>query len=91
MKQGAYGQPLLDNISSENGSMIRDNTNESLLEQVVDSKSLLLGIPDQGKENNTVGQMVYECGITKPSSGMEESEEMAECQERILNVSPPQS
>ena len=65
--------------------MISHNTNESLSEQVVDSKSLMLGIPDQAGENNTVGQMIGECGIIKPSSGMEESEEMAECQKSILN------
>ena len=65
--------------------MISDNTNESLAEQVVDSKSLMLGIPDWAEENNTVGQMIGECGIIKPSSGMEESEEMAECQNKILN------
>lgn len=28
--------------------------------------------------------MLGECGIIKPSSEMEEGEEMAECQERIL-------
>jgi hypothetical protein len=85
LKQGVYGQSLVENISSGNGSMISDNTNESLAEQVVDSKSLMLGIPDRAEENNTVGQMIDECGIIKPSSGMEESEEMAECQKRILN------
>ena len=83
--QGVYGQSPIENISSGNGSMISDNTNESLAEQVVDSKSLMLGIPDRAEENNTVGQMIGECGIIKPSSGMEESEEMAECQNKILN------
>ena len=29
--------------------------------------------------------MVDECGIVKPSSKMEEREEIAECQERIVN------
>jgi hypothetical protein len=85
LKQVVYGRSLIENISSGNGSMIRDNTNESLAEQVVDSKSLMLGIPDRDEENNTVGQMINECGIIKPSSGMEESDEMAECQKRILN------
>ena len=85
LEQGVYGQSLIENISSGNGSMINDNTNESLAEQVVDSKSLMLGIPDRVEENDTVGEMIDECGIIKPSSGMEESEEMAECQKRILN------
>jgi hypothetical protein len=87
VQQGLYGQSLIENISSGNGSMISDNTNESMAEQVVDSKSLMLGMPDRAEENNTVGQMIDECGIIKPSSGMEESEEMAECQERVLNES----
>ena len=65
--------------------MISDNTNDSLAEQVLDSKSLMLGIHDRAEENNTVGQMIDECGIIKPSSRMEENEEMAECQKRILN------
>ena len=65
--------------------MVSNNTSKSLAEQVVDSKSLMLGIPDRPEENNTVGQMVDECGIIRPSSGMEESAEMAECQNRILN------
>jgi hypothetical protein len=85
LQHGVYGQSVIENVSSGNGSMIGENTNESLAEQVVDSKSLMLGIPDRAKENNTVGQMVNECGIIKPSSGMEESEEMGECQKRILN------
>jgi hypothetical protein len=85
LKQGVYGQSLIENISSGNGSMIGDNTNESFAERVVDSKSLMLGIPEQAKENNTVGQMIDECGIIKPSSGTEENEELAECQKRILN------
>ena len=83
--QLAFSQSLIENISSGNGSMISDYTNESFAEQVVNSKSLLLGIPDQAEENDTLGQMIDECGIIKPSSGMEESEEMAECQKRILN------
>ena len=70
LKQGVYGQSVIENISSGNGSMISDNTNESLTEQVVDSKSLMLGIPDRAEENHTVGQMIDECGIIKPSSGM---------------------
>jgi hypothetical protein len=77
LKQGVYGQSLIENISSGNGSMISDNTNESLAEQVVDSKSLMLGISDRAEENNTLGQMIHECGIIKPSSGIEESDEMA--------------
>lgn len=83
--QLSYGQSLIENISNGNGSMISDNTNESFAEQVVDSKSLMLGIPERAEENNTVGQMIDECGIIKPSSGMVESEEMGECQKRILN------
>lgn len=85
LKQVVYGQSLIENISSGNGSMISDNTNDSLAEQVLDSKSLMLGIHDRAEENNTVGQMIDECGIIKPSSRMEENEEMAECQKRILN------
>ncbi|MGE5662013.1 MAG: hypothetical protein ACM3X1_07160 [Ignavibacteriales bacterium] len=45
--QLSYGQSLIENISSGNGSMISDNTNESFAEQVVDSKSLMLGIPER--------------------------------------------
>ncbi len=45
----------------------------------------LVGAPDQADENDTLGQMIDECGIIKPSSEMEESEEMAVCQERIIN------
>ena len=65
--------------------MISNNTNESLAERVVDPESLMLGIPESAEDNNIVGQMVDECGVIKPSSEMEESEEMAQCQQRILN------
>jgi hypothetical protein len=85
LQQGVYSQPVMENISSGNGSMISNNTKESLAEKVVNPESLILGIPEQADKNDTVGQIVEECGIIKPSSQMEESEEMAECQERILN------
>jgi hypothetical protein len=85
LQQGTYSQSVIENISSGNNSMISNHTNESLAERVVDPESLMLGIPESTEENNTVGQMVDECGIIKPSSEMEESEEMAECQERIIN------
>ena len=83
--QLAYGQSLLENLSSGNSSTISNSTGESLAEKVVDPESLMLGILDQTGGNNTLGRMVGECGIIKPSSGMEESEELAECQERIIN------
>ena len=62
-----------------------NGTGESLAEKVVDPDSLKLGIPDQAGENDTLGRIIGECGIIRPSSEMEEGEEMAECQERILN------
>jgi hypothetical protein len=65
--------------------MVSNNTRESLAEKVVDPESLMLGAPDQAEENDTLGQMVDECGIVKPSSDMEEREEIAECQARIIN------
>ncbi len=80
--QPAFSQSLIENVSSGNSST---RTGESLAEKVVDPESLMLGIPDQAGENDTLGRMVGECGIIKPSSEMEEGEEMAECQERILN------
>jgi hypothetical protein len=84
--QLAFSQSLIENISSASSSMISNKTGESLAEKVVDPESLMLGVPDQqAEENDTLGQMVGECGIIKPSSEMEEGEEMAECQERILN------
>ena len=83
--QLAYGQSLIENLSSGNSSIITNSTGESLAEKVVDPESLMLGIPDQGGENDTLGRMVGECGIIRPSSEMEEGEEMAQCQERILN------
>ena len=45
----------------------------------------LVGAPDQADENDTLGQMIDECGIIKPSNDMEEGEKTAECQERIIN------
>ena len=84
--QPAFGQSILENVTSGNSSsMISNNTKESLAEKVVDPESLMLGAPDQAEENDTLGRMVDECGIIKPSSEMEEGEEMAECQERIIN------
>ena len=83
--QPTYSQSLIENVSSGNKSMVSNNTSESLAEKVVDPESLMLGIPDQAGENDTLGRMVGECGIIKPSSEMEEGEKMAECQERILN------
>lgn len=83
--QQAYSQSLIENVSSRNGSMVSNNTRESLAEKVVDPESLMLGAPDQAEENDTLGRMVDECGIVKPSSDMEEREEIAECQERIIN------
>lgn len=41
--------------------------------------------PEQTEENDTLSRMVVECGIIKPSSEMEEGEEIAECQKRIIN------
>ena len=83
--QPAYSQSIIENVSSGNSSVISNNTRESLAEKVVDPESLMLGAPDQAEENDTLGRMVDECGIIKPSSKMEEGEEMAECQERIIN------
>jgi hypothetical protein len=83
--QPAYSQSIIENVSSGNSSVISNNTKESLAEKVVDPESLMLGAPDQAEENDTLGRMVDECGIIKPSSKMEEGEEMAECQERIIN------
>ena len=83
--QPAVSQSLIENVSSGNSSMINNNTGESLAEKVIDPESLMLGAPDRAQENGTLGQMVGECGIIKPSSEMEEGEKMAECQERILN------
>ena len=82
--QSAVSQSLIENVSSGNHSMI-NNTGESLAEKVIDPESLMLGAPDRAQENDTLGRMVGECGIIKPSSEMEEGEKMAECQERILN------
>ena len=83
--QPAVSQSLIENVSSGNSSMINNNTGESLAEKVIDPESLMLGAPDRAQENDTLGRMVGECGIIKPSSEMEEGEKMAECQERILN------
>jgi hypothetical protein len=83
--QPALSQSIIENVSSGNSSVISNNTKESLAEKVVDPESLMLGAPDQAEENDKLGQMVDECGIIKPSSKMEEGEEMAECQERIIN------
>ena len=82
--QPAVSQSLIENVSSGNSSML-NNTGESLAEKVIDPESLMLGAPDRAQENDTLGRMVGECGIIKPSSEMEEGEKMAECQERILN------
>ena len=82
--QPAVSQSLIENVSSGNRSMI-NNTGESLAEKVIDPESLMLGAPDRAQENDTLGRMVGECGIIKPSSEMEEGEKMAECQEKILN------
>jgi hypothetical protein len=82
----AFSQSILENVTSGNStSVISNNTKESLVEKVIDPESLMLGAPDQAEENDTLGRMVDECGIIKPSSEMEEGEEMAECQERIVN------
>ena len=62
-----------------------NSTGESLAEKVVDPESLVLGLPDRAGDNDTLGRMIGECGIIEPSSEMEEGEEMAECQQRILN------
>ena len=83
--QPAVSQSLIENVSSGNSSMINNNTGESLAEKVMDPESLMLGAPDRAQENDTLGRMVGECGIIKPSSEMKEGEKMAECQERILN------
>jgi hypothetical protein len=83
--QPAYSQSLIENLSSENKSMVSNNTSESLAEKVVDPESLMLGISDQAEENGTLGRMIDECGIIKPSSDMKEGEKMADCQERIIN------
>jgi hypothetical protein len=84
--QPALSQSIIENVTSGNSSsVISNNTKESIAEKVVDPESLMLGAPDQAEENDTLGRMVDECGIIKPSSEMEEGEEMAECQERIIN------
>jgi hypothetical protein len=84
--QPALSQSIIENVTSGNSnSVIINSTKESLAEKVVDPESLMLGAPDQAEENDTLGRMVDECGIIKPSSEMEEGEEMAECQERITN------
>ena len=83
--QPAFSQSLIENVSSGNSGTISNSTGESLTEKVVAPDSLMLGIPYQAGENDTLGRMIGECGIIKPSSEMEEGEEMAECQERILN------
>lgn len=87
--QPAISQSLIENVSSGNISII-NNTGESLAEKVIDPESLMLGAPDRDQENETLGRMIGECGIIKPSSEMEEGEKMVECQERILNATPPQ-
>ena len=84
--QPTLSQSIIENVTSGNSSsVISNNTKESIAEKVVDPESLMLGAPDQAEENDTLGRMVDECGIIKPSSEMEEGEEMAECQERIIN------
>jgi hypothetical protein len=83
--QQAYSQSLIENVSSGNSSMVSNNTGDSLAEKLVDPESLMLGTPEQTEENDTLGRMVDECGIIKPSSEMEEGEEIAQCQERIIN------
>ena len=82
--QPAFSQSLIENVSSGNSGTISNSTGESLTEKVVAPDSLMLDIPYQAGENDTLGRMIGECGIIKPSSEMEEGEEMAECQERIL-------
>jgi hypothetical protein len=62
-----------------------NNTGDSLTEKFVDPESLMLGAPEQTEENDALSRMVDECGIINPSSEMEEGEEIAECQERIIN------
>jgi hypothetical protein len=88
--QPAISQSLIENVSRGNISMINNNTGESLAEKVIDPESLMLGAPDRDQENGTLGRMIGECGIIKPSSEMEEDEKMVDCQERILNATPPQ-
>jgi hypothetical protein len=65
--------------------MVSNNTGDSLAEKFVDPESLMLGAPEQTEENDTLGRMVDECGIIKPNNEMEEVEEIAGCQERIIN------
>jgi hypothetical protein len=81
----AFSQSIIENVTGGNSSVISNNTKESLAEKVIDPESLMLGAPDEAEENDTLGRMVDECGIIKPSSEMEEGEEIAECQERIIN------
>lgn len=88
--QPAISQSLIENVSRGNISMINNNTGESLAEKVIDPESLMLGAPDRDQNNGTLGRMIGEYGIIKPSSEMEEGEKMVECQERILNATPPQ-
>lgn len=45
----------------------------------------MLGAPQQTEENDTLSRMVDECGILRPSNEMEEGEEIAQYQERIIN------
>ena len=80
--QPAFSQSLIENVSNGNSGTISNSTAESIAEKVVDPESLILGIPDQAGENDTLDRMIGECGIIEPSSEMEEVEEMAECQER---------
>jgi hypothetical protein len=65
--------------------MVSNNTGDSLAEKFIDPESLMLGTPEQTEKNDTLGRMVDECGIIKPSSEMKEGEEIAQCQERINN------
>ena len=69
--QPAVSQSLIENVPSGNSSMINNNTGESLAEKVIDPESLMLGASDRAQENDTLGRMVGECGIIKPSSEME--------------------
>ena len=75
--QPAVSQSLIENVSSGNSGMLNNNTGESLAEKGIDPESLMLGAPDRAQENDTLGRMVGECGIIKPSSEMEENEKMA--------------
>jgi hypothetical protein len=65
--QPVFSQSLIENVTSGNSSTASNMTGESLAEKVVDPETLILGVPDQAEENDTLGRMIGECGIIEPS------------------------